>query len=133
MGQQVDLVDQADPGGGKHGRILQRLILTLGHADNHHLGRLAQIEHGRTDQITHVLDQKQGVIDQLQAMEGPVDHLGIQVAAGPGVDLDHRGAGTFDPLCIQQGLLVTLDHRQGQVIGQSQNGLLQQGGFARTR
>src|SRR5271165_3044988 len=41
--QQVDLVDQHQPAGAEHVRILLRPVIALGDRQHHHLGALAEV------------------------------------------------------------------------------------------
>ena len=50
----------------------------------------------------------------LQLVEGASDHGGIEVAAGPGVDLDAARTGGTDPFSVDRRLLIALDDAQGE-------------------
>jgi hypothetical protein len=71
---------------------------------------------------------------QRQPREGIGHHLGVQVAALAGVDLDGRGAGGADAVGVVRRLLVAFDHRHRQAGGAGLQRLqrgAQQGGLAR--
>ena len=57
--------------------------------------------------------------------------VGVEVAAGPGVDLHGPGARGPDPLGVDQRLLVALQHRAGQVGTQVADGPFEERGLAR--
>ena len=56
-------------------------------------------------------------------------HVAVQVAALAGVDLDGRRAGGAHPLGVHVGLLVALDHGQGEAVAQVRKGAHQKGGL----
>jgi hypothetical protein len=60
-----------------------------------------------------------------------VDHLGVEVAALAGVDLQRRRAGGADAVGVDAGLLVAFDHRHRQPAGEQLDGAHQQRGLAR--
>ena len=59
VGQQVHLVDHDQVGGGEHVRVLQRLVVALGHRDDDDLACLAEVEQRRADEVADVLDEQQ--------------------------------------------------------------------------
>ena len=58
------------------------------------------------------------------------NHVGVQVAAGAGVDLAHRDPGGGDPVGVVAGLLVPLDDGAAGLTLQVGEGPLQEGGLA---
>ncbi len=60
------------------------------------------------------------------------NHVGIEMAALAGVDLDRRRAGGADAFGILAGLLVAFDHGHRRLALEHLDGLAQQRGFART-
>ena len=88
MRQQVGLVEQHEIGGDEHVGIFERLVLAFGHRQHHHLVRLAEVESRRADQIADILDEQQRAWHELQRLEGVADHMGVEVAALAGIDLD---------------------------------------------
>ena len=59
MRQQVDLVQDHEPGGGEHVGVLERLVLALGDGQDRHLGALTQIPQRRADQVADIFDEQQ--------------------------------------------------------------------------
>jgi hypothetical protein len=94
---------------------------------------LAKIKGSRADQVADVLDKQDIQLIQIKGLSGMHHHMGIQMAAGTGIDLLDRHAGGGDPAGIVVGLLVTLDHRAAVTTGQISQGTLQQGGLTGTR
>ena len=131
--QQVGLVHHHQVGGREHLRVLQRLVVALGHGDHDHAAVLAHVEQRRADQVADVLDEQQRPLARVQRAERPLDHRGVEVAAGTGVDLDGVGAGAGDALGIGRGLLVALDHADLAAARGLGDGALQQRGLARSR
>jgi hypothetical protein len=72
----------------EHVRVLERLVLALGHGQDHGLRALAQVEQRGADQVADVLDQQQRAARRIQRRHRGVDHLRVQVAARARVDLD---------------------------------------------
>ena len=100
--------------------------------DDHHPGRLAQVEQGRADQVADVLDEHDRAARRVERAQ-PVGHHGrVQVAARAGVDLHDPAAGGPDPLGVEHGLLVALDDRHSRA-GQVADGALEQRGLAGAR
>ena len=79
-----------------------------------HFVRLAQVEAGGTDQIADVLDQQQAVVVQPSCCMRLSHHVGIQMTALAGIDLQRGCAGGADARGIVVGLLVALDHGERQ-------------------
>ena len=106
------------------------LSVALGDRDDHHLGALAEVEQRRADQVADVLDEHQRAVRRVELGQRRAHHLGVEVTAGAGVDLDHRAAGAADPLGVERGLLVALDDRDRAPRRQVADGALQQRGLA---
>ena len=91
---------------------LQRLVGALGHRHDHDAGRLAEVEQRRAHEVADVLDQHDRTGRRIEGLEAAGQHVRVEVAAAPGVDLHDAGAGGADPLGVEQRLLVALDDRQ---------------------
>ena len=89
-----------------------------------------QVEARRTDQVADVFNKQDAVIRQRQARGGVGNHLGIQVAAFAGVDLNRRGTGFANARRVVNGLLVAFDHRAGDAPVQALERFREQRGFA---
>lgn len=58
MRKQVHLGDQEQVRTSDHVGVFQRLILALGHGDEHHAMLFAEVEHGRADEIADIFDEE---------------------------------------------------------------------------
>ena len=114
-------------------RIFERLVLALGHREHHHLGALAEIEHRRADEIADILDHHHRARGGLQLHQPARHHVGLEMAAGAGVDLHDRRAGGADALPVIGGRLIALEHEERQLGLQIADGALEQRGLAGTR
>ncbi len=128
--QQVDLVQQHQAGCGEHIGIFQRFVLAFGHRQDNHLGRFAEVEIGRTNQIADVFDEQNATFRQERLIQRVADAVGVEVATFAGVDLHRRNAGGADAFGVASGLLVTADHHDGKGVAQGLSGLNQQRGLA---
>jgi hypothetical protein len=131
MRQQIDLVEQHQFGRLEHVRVFDRLVLSLGHRQDQHLGAFAQIEQRRADQIADVFDHQHGLGRRVELRQPPRQHVGFEVATGARIDLDRGGAGGANTLGIVQRGLVALDDADRQVGAEVADGAFQQGGFSR--
>ncbi|CDW93714.1 hypothetical protein THICB2_400015 [Thiomonas sp. CB2] len=132
VGEEVDLVDQHDVRSVEHVWVFQRLVLALGHRENGHLVRLAEIEGRWTDQVAHILDEQHASLLRVELGDGVADHVGVQVAALAGVDLHAAHAGGADAVGVERGFLVAFDYRQIKFAAQGGEGTGKQGGLARS-
>ena len=67
------------------------------------LALLAEVEQRRADQVADVLDEEPAIpASGRSACERPLQHGGVEMAAGAGVDLDRTGAGAADPLGVER-------------------------------
>ena len=105
---QFCLIYYANIGFCKDMRIFQRLIVTFGRANDNDFLCFAQVEHGRTNKVADVLYKKYRVIGRRQMFDSVVHHIGFQMAAGPGVDLENGN--------IQCGNAVGIDVYKRQSI-----------------
>ena len=132
--QQVGLVDHHQVGDGEHVRVLQWLVVALGHRDDHDLGWSRR---GRTAPGTPGCRRSRRTAASRPAAsrrgQRAVHHVGVEVAPRPGVDLDRAGAGAGDPLGVGRRLLVALDHADLAARAGLADGALEQGGLARAR
>ena len=131
--EQVDLVEQHGRAGAEHVRILERLVVALGHRADDHLLGLAQVEERRADEVADVLDEDDRAGPRVERPERLGDHRGVEVAAGPGVDLHGRRARGLDPAGVVVGRLVALDHEDRQLAAEVADRPLEQARLARAR
>ena len=81
---------------------------------------LADVEERRADQVADVLDEQQRARRAGRASRSArLHHRGVEVAAGAGVDLDGAGAGARDPVGVERGLLVALDHADRAAVAEA--------------
>jgi hypothetical protein len=80
MWQQVDLVHEDKVGRTEHQRVLERLVLALGHGADHHAQVLADPELRRADEVAHVLDHQQVDVRQRQLGQRRAHHVRVEVA-----------------------------------------------------
>ncbi len=59
MRQQVDFVEHHERSRRKHVGVFQRFVVALGHRQNDHLGRLAQVPKGGAHKVAHVFNEQQ--------------------------------------------------------------------------
>jgi hypothetical protein len=118
--QEVDLVDQDQLAGAEHERVLERLVLALGHRADHHPSVLADPELGRADEVADVLDHQQVDLPEPELGNRGADHVRVQVAlaaeAGLGVELDHRHVQGGDPVGVHASLHVALEHPGADLV-----------------
>jgi len=80
--------------------VLQRLVLALGHADEHDPGGLAEVEQRGAHQVADVLHEHERPIHGTEGLQPAGEHVGVEMAAGPGVDLHDLRPGGTDPLRV---------------------------------
>ena len=126
MREQVDFVQQHQPGGAEHVRVLERLVVALRHRGDQHLGSLTEIEERGADQVADVLDEDDRARLRLELGQRARHHLRVEVATGAGVDLHGARAGRADPVGVALGRLIALDHGRREP-GLTQRALEQRG------
>ena len=93
----VDLIEQLRAGVLEDARVLDGLVVALGHREDHDGQVLAQVKVDRADQVTHIFDKDD--VDVLQTdglvegVDGLHDHVALEVAQAARVDLDGGHAG----------------------------------------
>ena len=107
-------------------RVLHRLVFALGGRDDRDLHALAEIEHGRANQVADVLDHEDLTRHQVEALNRLRHHVSLQMAAGTGIDLNRAGAGGANALGIVGGHLIALDDRDAGPAGQLFDGAFEQ-------
>ena len=68
---QVHLGDDGHVGRVEDGRVLERLVLALGHREEDQPQVLAQVEGGRADQVADVLDEQEVELVAAASRPGP--------------------------------------------------------------
>ena len=136
---QVGLADHHHVGATEGGGVLERLVLSLAHRQQHQPPVLAEVVGGRTDQIAHVLNQQQieggqGATASLERLDAAGHHRRIQVAGLTGGDRHRLQTGGPQAGSIVVGGQIPHQGRQGQGAGGAMAGQgLQQGGLTGAR
>ena len=68
-----------------------------------------------------------------QRVKCAVHHVGVEVAAGAGVDLHRAGARRPNSLGVEQCLLIALDDGDRAIAFEFSDGAFEQSGLARAR
>jgi len=71
--------------------------------------RLAEVEARRAHEIADVLDHEDCTCRRYEPVDSLADHVGVEVTALAGVDLDSARAGRADPIGVVARFLVALD------------------------
>ena len=129
----VDLVEDDRLGDLEDARVLVRLVVALGHRQDHDLRVLAQVEVGGTHQVADVLDDDQVELLERQRVDRALDHVALEVAGAAGVDLDRRDAVRLDLLGVDLARDVALDDRDAVAVAQGRDGGQDRRGLARAR
>ena len=127
--KQVDLVDDHELAGPEHQRVLERLVLALGHRAHHHARVLADPELGRANEVADVLDQQQVDLVERQRGDRRAHHIRVEMAlaaeAGAGVQLSHGDVQRGQSVGIHRALDVTFEHADAHA-GQVRHDALEQ-------
>jgi len=84
-------------------RVLERLVLALGHREEHDPQGLAEVVTGGADEVAHVLDEEHVEGGEVPALEGRGHHGRLQVADRAGDDPADRRARTAQALRVTVG------------------------------
>lgn len=128
--QQIGFVEQHDGGVMEHLRVFERFILTFGDGEDDHLVVLTKVKGGRADQVADIFYHQQIQVVEVKIIGAVHYHVGIQMAAGTGVDLAYRYSGRGDAPGIVVGLLVPLDDGKMELVRQLPQGTFKQGRLA---
>ena len=90
----------------------------------------AQGEVGRANEVADVLDDEHIDGRQVELLQRPLQHEGIEVTLAAGVDLHRRGPGGRGAVGVNAGGDVAINDGQAQLAGQPADGLLDQAGLA---
>ena len=94
---------------------------------------LAEIESGRTHEITDVFDEQEIEAGQGQMVQCAMHEVCVEVTGSPGRDLYGRHTVGADASGVVVGLQVALDDRDAVAVAQRHDGGFQQGRLARAR
>src|SRR5262249_4299886 len=131
VGNKIDLVDEDEAGRSEHVRVLERLVLTLGHGHHDNFAVLAWIKERRAHQIADGLGEKQGFRFAIQGVKCTMYHVSVEVAACAGVDLYRAGARRPNSLGVEQRFLIALDDGDRSVAVKLPDGAFEKSGLAR--
>ena len=120
MRQQVELVHEHELARAEHERVLERLVLALGHGRDHYAPVLADAELRRADEVADVLDQEQVDLVERDRRQRRAHHVRVEVAlaaeARIGVDLRHRHVQRGKRVGIETALHVALEHADAHIV-----------------
>ncbi len=88
----VVLVEDDRLGKREDVRVLERLVVALGHRKDHDLGVFSQVELRRAHEIAHVLDDDEIELVEIQGTDRTLDHVRLEVTRATRVDLHGRDA-----------------------------------------
>ena len=131
VGQEVNLVDDADVTTGKHVGVFEGFVIALGDADDDHALCLAEVEHGGTHEVAHVFNEQQRAGFWVEVLYGMAHTVSVEVTSVKGVDLHGFHALGGDAACIVIGLLVTFDYGHGAAVADGTYGGLEERRLAR--
>ena len=93
----VDLIEQLRAGVLEDARVLDGLVVALGHREDHDGQVLAQVKVDWADQVTHVFDKDDVDVlkthSPVEGVNGLHDHVALEMAQAARVDLDGGHAG----------------------------------------
>ena len=120
-------------------RVLDGLVVALGHREDHDGQVLAQVKVDRADQVTHIFDKDD--VDVLQTdglvegVDGLHDHVALEVAQAARVDLDGGHAGFLhgDGVDVRGDIALDNGTAQAGFVTQALVGAQNRGGLTRAR
>ena len=134
----VDLIEQLRAGVLEDARVLDGLVVALGHRENHDGQVLTQVKVDRADQVAHVFDKDDVDVFQTHSLvkrvNGLHDHVALEVAQAARVDLDGGHAGFLhgDGVDIRGDIALDDGTAQAGLVTQALVGAQDRGGLART-
>src|SRR5512133_2274366 len=93
MGQQINLAEDYQIRDAEHHGILERLVLSLGHTENHDVLGLPKIVNRWAYQVTDVLDEQVLRCLPIELMERAVDQSRVEVTRLPGRNGQRSNSG----------------------------------------
>src|SRR5579863_1699202 len=99
----IDLRNHRHVGRVEDRRVLQRLVLPLGHRKKDQPQVFAKIVAGGAYQVADVLDEQEIQPSRLPAAQGILNHLGFEVTDGAGGDLPDGRAAAGESLGVIVG------------------------------
>ena len=119
-------------------RVLDGLVVALGHREDHDGQVLTQVKVDWADQVTHVFDkddidviEPNGLVERVNGLH---DHVALEVAQAARVDLDGRHAGFLhgDGVDVRGDIALDDGAAQAGLVAQTLVGAQNRGGLART-
>ena len=130
--QQVHLGDHRDLGAREDRRVLERLVVPLGHRQQRDLEVLAEVVGGRADQVADVLDEEDVERREARPRRAPCRTWRASRWQAPPVRIcTRRDAERAQPVGVALGGDVALDPGQAQPARERLHGRLQQRRLAR--
>ena len=90
----------------------------------------SQIKRRRADQVADILDHQDVGGVEIKMFDPVADHVGVEMAAGTGVDLVDGGSGRGNAVGIVAGLLIPFEDGKADLVFEQRNRLFEQGGFS---
>jgi hypothetical protein len=128
--EQIRLAQDDEIAGAENDRVLGRLVIALGHAQQSDVTVLAEVEARGTDEIADIFDEQEIDRRERQLMQRLVDSLRIEMAGGARRDLHGRYAMGAYAHRIVVGSQVPLDHRDSNPALQRHDRRFEQGRLA---
>ena len=135
----VDLIEQLCAGVLEDARVLDGLVVALGHRENHDGQVLAQVKVDRADQVAHIFDkddvdvlQADGLVERIDSLH---NHVALEVAQAARVDLDGGHAGFLhgDGVDVRGDIALDNGTAQAGFVTQALVGAQNRGGLTRAR
>ena len=134
----VDLIEQLCAGVLEDARVLDGLVVALGHRENHDGQVLAQVKVDRADQVANVFDKDDVDVFQthrlVEGVDGLHDHVALEMAQATRVDLDGGHAGFLhgDGVDVRGDIALDDGAAQAGLVAQALVSAQNRGGLART-
>ena len=102
----------------EHARVFQGLVIAFGDRENHDFGAFAQIEVGGAYKVSHVFDDNEIEVVQIEGIYGPANHVAFKMAGAACVNLHGRNPLCADALGIHVACDVAFDYGDVEFIAQ---------------
>ena len=114
----------------EHARVLQRLIVSFGNAQNHGFHVFAQIKIGRTNQIAHIFNNNEIDRIKIEHINRTTNHVAFKVTCATRINLHSRNALCLNFFRINRRRDIALNNRDIEGVSQSFNGCQNGRGFS---
>ena len=116
----------------EHRYILGWFVISFGNTQHDDPYIFSQVETGRTDEISDILDKQQISFVYIEFGESRLHHTSVEMAPALSVELNNLNTRVLQAPGIQVGIQVSLYHGTVDSGGDVFNRALQQCGLART-